>query len=290
MRRIDEKEILRRTELLSKIEPRQESIERAMMRARQALAEHKFETTGVWRTIMTSGWTKLVAAAVIIAGVLIGIKVLSSEQNAEQNIAKKEETPKQQVIQDSVGEKAQQRELKVSVELAQAEALYRAKDIAGLVAMLKSGEPETKAAVANYLAKIGDVSALEALKKLSEQWEGEEAENPFAAAVRQIEERAADETAGYEAQSKEETKGYGRTCTVCRYKDLQQRQCLLRDGRQWHSNSRVRGQAAGLSERLCPRAGLGVYVNCLPKRVCAWRPEAIHLRAREGNGHRGCGA
>ncbi len=67
MRRIDEKEILRRTDLLSKIEPAQEYTDRAITRVRKALAEQErgFETN-FWRKIMKSRLTKLAAAAVIM--------------------------------------------------------------------------------------------------------------------------------------------------------------------------------------------------------------------------------
>jgi len=54
---------------------------------------------------------------------------------------------------------------------------------------------ESKVAAANYLAKIGDLSALGPLEDLTEKWQGDPADNPFAVAVSEIRKRLEEEVA-----------------------------------------------------------------------------------------------
>ncbi|GAF78516.1 unnamed protein product, partial [marine sediment metagenome] len=64
---------------------------------------------------------------------------------------------------------------------------------AGLLDILDKGQWETKVAAANYLAKIGDLSVVGPLEKLAEEWQGDTADNPFAAAISEIRKRLEEE-------------------------------------------------------------------------------------------------
>jgi outer membrane lipoprotein-sorting protein len=74
MSKISEEEIRRRLELLSQVQPSEQSADRAVERVRSVLTEHKqalkTKNISIWRIIMKSPITKLAAAAVIVISVL----------------------------------------------------------------------------------------------------------------------------------------------------------------------------------------------------------------------------
>jgi len=81
-----------------------------------------------------------------------------------------------------------------AAELKRIEEMFAAGDIDGLLAMLSDAKfEETKIAVANYLATIGDSRAIEPLEKLSAEWTGDQQDNPFADAAATIQDRIAPE-------------------------------------------------------------------------------------------------
>ncbi len=83
---------------------------------------------------------------------------------------------------------------KLYEELNETRQMFAAGDVDGLVAILLQGQfKESKVAAANYLAKIGDLRAVGPLEKLAEEWQGDPADNPFAAAVSEIRKRLEEE-------------------------------------------------------------------------------------------------
>ena len=74
-------------------------------------------------------------------------------------------------------------------ELAEARQLFERKDLARLVRLLDSTQPETRLRAAEYLAQIGDDSALPALQRLADQWQGPAGDNPFRQAIETIQAR-----------------------------------------------------------------------------------------------------
>ncbi|MHC4648314.1 MAG: LolA family protein [Planctomycetota bacterium] len=73
MAEFDEKEILRRVEVISRIEPGAEAAGRAMQRTRQTVINTQKQKQSMWRVIMESRITRLAAAAVITIAALIGV-------------------------------------------------------------------------------------------------------------------------------------------------------------------------------------------------------------------------
>ena len=148
-----------------------------------------------WRIIMRSRTTKIAAAVTIIA-VLIGVKMLGNlAEESGREIVKQQNIPQKEVTVEvpeetkpSLDEKLQAKLAaeKVEAELKNIEQMFAAGDIPGLVGMLDKGQWETKVAAANYLAKIGDSSAIDALGSLVEKWQGDTADNPFATAISEI--------------------------------------------------------------------------------------------------------
>jgi hypothetical protein len=84
-------------------------------------------------------------------------------------------------------------EVQLAAELKRIKEMFAAGDVDGLLAMLSDAKfEETKIAVANYLAKIGDSRAIEPLEKLSAEWTGDQQDNPFADAAATIQDRIAE--------------------------------------------------------------------------------------------------
>jgi len=157
----------------------------------------------LWERIMNNPMTKYAAAAaVLIIVALAGAQVfLQSGQNQTIETALQstvDTLPLVQKQQDAgpalddavktVGLNKQQLAIR---QLEEIKEFFAAGDIDGLVAVLGNAEAgyENRIIAANFLAQIGDTQAIETLEELSRQWQGEEAENPFAAAIATIRSR-----------------------------------------------------------------------------------------------------
>jgi len=176
MSKFDEKEIVRRLELISRIEPTLEAADRAMERVRNILIDtnkqegREGSNTTVWRTIVQSKITRFAAAAVIIVAVLIGADLLIRP-----------------------GEELTIPDTRVEAEKKQIDAMAAADDVDGLVVMLSEGQFESKVLAAEYLGKIGDERALPELERLyllaEEQLPEGHEDNPFAEPIETIKSR-----------------------------------------------------------------------------------------------------
>jgi hypothetical protein len=146
---------------------------------------------------------KLAAAAVLVIGVLVGAAWLWSssiqereqiatrqKEVAEESIADKEKSDVEPVAKQVDLEKA-----KIEDRLKEVAAMFDAGDVEGLIGMLSDERPEIRIAAANYLAKIGDLSAVVALASLSKEWTGTETDNPFVKAIMEIMTRTVEEKA-----------------------------------------------------------------------------------------------
>ncbi|MEN6384882.1 MAG: DUF6263 family protein [Phycisphaerales bacterium] len=121
--------------------------------------------------IMESKITRYAAiAAVLVITAFVGAQIFTGSNNP-QNIADNTDNKVIRVISPS------------SDNLQQ---MYASGDVAGLVNELNSGSYKNKIAAANFLAKIGDQSAIESLNKLQNSWQGDENKNPFTAAMNEI--------------------------------------------------------------------------------------------------------
>jgi hypothetical protein len=73
--------------------------------------------------------------------------------------------------------------------LSVVQSYYDKRNIGGLLKFLATGPAERQARIARMLGEIGDASAIGPLQALSDAWKGEPDENPFQAAITQIESR-----------------------------------------------------------------------------------------------------
>ncbi|HSV27236.1 MAG TPA: carboxypeptidase regulatory-like domain-containing protein [Sedimentisphaerales bacterium] len=90
------------------------------------------------------------------------------------------------LYQDGAEQMAQNGRNGSAAELASVRKLYETRNIKGLTAALGTAGLEAKVAAANFLAVVGDSSAIEPLEKAGVQWKGDAAANPFTKAAAAI--------------------------------------------------------------------------------------------------------
>jgi len=142
-----------------------------------------------------------VAAAVLVVGaVLVGAVVLwlGQVQSPGPPIVKDTEPP-------VLGTEPQR-----PTEFERIRRMVSARDIDGLVAMLRGGQPDSRVAVANLLMQMGDDRAIPALQELAAEWKGDPLKNPFTDAIAAIQDRAQTEpsqapSSGTHGPDKQET-------------------------------------------------------------------------------------
>ena len=126
----------------------------------------------IWRIIMKNRMGKVVAAAVIIAAALIGMKVLFGLGEPPTHVP---------VAQPPVsGAVDENWDSQVDIELKQVQRMYAEGDVKGLAAMLAGGQFQSKLLAANYLAQMqGGAEALEALENVEAEYGKDDPANPL---------------------------------------------------------------------------------------------------------------
>jgi hypothetical protein len=192
---------------------------RALERSQQISASPK---AGIFRKITKTHIYASLAAVVIIAGALIGIRMFSGPHFSREghplagtppsgrehpdrelgqtnkvivekpaSVPAVKKTTETTVTVESVRAEAEKARRKLEGELARIEQMFKAGNVDGLITMLAEGEFESKVKAANYLAKMGAEDAIEPLEKISQEYDGRD--NPFARAAEQIKSRVAPE-------------------------------------------------------------------------------------------------
>lgn len=148
----------------------------------------------IWRKTLKI--SALAAAAVVIIGTLIGINLFSdSDRQAGNEIVTEHERGLDKAftergLHDNLGlhvkSEGQGTTLKLDMELANIEQMFKAGNVDGLVAVLVEGEFESKVASADYLARLGAIEAVESLEYLRGEHDTYGTDNPFARALVKI--------------------------------------------------------------------------------------------------------
>ncbi|MBL7154827.1 MAG: carboxypeptidase regulatory-like domain-containing protein [Phycisphaerae bacterium] len=123
----------------------------------------------------------IAAAAVLVIAAVIAAKLLIEDNDVEYVIDAPGDSGSNVAI-------APQQAV-LATELKTIEQMFASNDSAGLVSVLDRGLWESKIVAAKYLGQIGDERALATLSSLLNSWEGEAADNPFGAAIEEIESR-----------------------------------------------------------------------------------------------------
>jgi len=140
-------------------------------------------------TISKSLIAKVAVAAVILIVVLIGIKFIIAPAKEPVREVAKETTVEQQVAAPV----EETHEAKLLAELKNMELLYANGDIEGLLQILQQGQIQSKLLAANYLIKLGDVDAIEALENFIGQLDSNQLEELFAAVADELQQRSLEE-------------------------------------------------------------------------------------------------
>lgn len=144
---------------------------------------------GIWRTIMKNPLIKIAAAALIIFAVGLAISIWPKHQEDKPFVTETQNTTQKNVTSNKIKQEIKLATTEDNIlqrQLKDAEAMFAAADTKGLIEMLKTGEYEAKVAAANYLAQLGDVSAIEPLETTAEQYAGTSQDQPFVDAAEQL--------------------------------------------------------------------------------------------------------
>lgn len=186
MGKLDDAEIMRGLDAISRIMPSQQEINRAIGNLRRSLSvtggrkKGEFAAAGLWTAVLRSRVIKFAAAAAI-AGLAIGAVWMWYSRS--ETVVR----PVREVVQGQA-EKRRDNQAVLAREPAEVEHFYTARNVAGLVLMLGSEHEQVRVEAANFLADIGDGSAVEPLEKASAKWRGQ-GENPFSSAIESIKKR-----------------------------------------------------------------------------------------------------
>jgi peroxiredoxin len=117
-----------------------------------------------------------------IAAIIIIFFSLFLLNKPKDNISKHIETVKTK-LQNTVEPQVEQQKF-AAFDI---DKIAAAGDVNGLIAALSNDNQDIKTAAANYLAKLGNMKAVEPLKKQEAAWHGSPAENPFTKVITEIE-------------------------------------------------------------------------------------------------------
>lgn len=144
----------------------------------------------VERIRAAKSFTKIAAAAVIITAVLIGIEVFTGPpEKPGEKIVKPVGIPETEDVTKTVKGSVPDSDVKLQAELKKIQEMVTAGDIEGLVSMLEHGQFESRLLSAIYLAKMGDLQAVEILEKLIAEQDAEGKNNLLATVASQIRSR-----------------------------------------------------------------------------------------------------
>ncbi len=189
----EERDILRRLEMLSRVKPSAEDTQQAMDRVRNALlAEARkipLSQPSVIKLFVAHPFIRIAAAACIVIALTLGIlhKAHSARPGARP-VARTDQRQTGIIAPLPAGDTFQIAKT-LEGQLEQVDALFAAGNISGLEAVLDQGFMESKIAAAGYLKDIGTYKTIDTLAVLAKQWSGDPGNNPFAEAIRQIQDR-----------------------------------------------------------------------------------------------------
>ena|GEM_PF-6631126 len=174
-------------------------IERKVAEAiEQGGAGEAVRRVSAWRVMLKNPLVKLAAAAVIVAAVVVAVTVMRNSKSESRGLVKGQDVPENKnVVEPQRNREPELQEL-LEKQMNQIRQMVASSDIDGLVDMLDEGRPASRLAAADYLARIGDLRAIETLERLGSQWNPEDGDNPFLRAVSEIRARLDGQKGGAE--------------------------------------------------------------------------------------------
>ncbi len=139
-----------------------------------------------WKRLYYSQPARL-AAAVLIAATIVIIAMTIAPKPSAKPVAHEQPTPtihRQDTPPEVTRNDSQQDDLPALLDRAR--RMYRVGDVAGLIGLLSSETSEVSIAAADYLAQIGDATAITPLLHATQQWQDDDGENPYITAIKSI--------------------------------------------------------------------------------------------------------
>lgn len=190
MSQANDRDLLRRLEIISRIKPSPDSTARAMDRARQALldaaqapaAEPELPSKTpyvLWRPL-----TQVAIAAMVVAVISIGIVTWKQSFNRPNN-------PQAHGTQDRMQPNQELANLeRLKLEAGQIQRFAALADTQGLLGMLDTALPANQQMIARHLGSLAGPEAISPLSRLAVKWAGSATGNPFTLAISEIQSRA----------------------------------------------------------------------------------------------------
>lgn len=189
MSQAQDREILRRLEMISRIRPSDESTARAMDKARQALLEAAQapitpdEQPSRTRYIQFKPLTFAAIAAMVISVLSIGI--VAWKQSVQ---PKTPEIASRQTVQMEINPNiANTQRLKLEASLIN--SLAKLADTEALLDLLDTALPASQQLIAQQLGRLADETAIPVLSQYAVKWSGIPTANPYTQAINQIQQR-----------------------------------------------------------------------------------------------------
>ena len=188
----EDRDLLRRLEMIARVKPSTESTQRAMDRVRMRILTGSLgkEAPGprIIRWIPSNPVVRVAIAACIAIAVTLAV-VVHRPQPGARPIARS--TSDSDVTGPVTAPEVRSVAQDLQAQLRQVDALSAVRDVDGLMGMLDRGLFDARVAAAQRLAQIGDPRPVETLARLADQWKGDPAGNPFALAIQKIQGRTA---------------------------------------------------------------------------------------------------
>ena len=217
MQSTEDRDLLRRLEMIARVKPSAESTQRAMARVRTRILTGSLgsQSTGarIIRWIPSNPVVRVAIAACIAIAVTLAV-VVHRPQPGARSIARS--TSDSGVTGPVTAPEVRSVAQDLQAQLRQVDALSAARDVEGLMGMLDRGLFDARVAAAQRLAQIGDPRPVEALARLAGQWTGDPAGNPFALALEKIQGRTAAVQLAAEANAPSLPAEVGTPTTVAR--------------------------------------------------------------------------
>ena len=168
MSEVKDRELLRRLEMISRINPSPESTVRAMDRARQALLDAaqapaaEPELASKTRYIRWRPLTQAAVAAMVLATISIGIVVWKQSLNRPSELGTVKHTNPFKIDESLANLE------RLKLEAGQIRKLAALADTQGLLDMLETAQPASQQIIAEYLGNLAGPEAVPSLSRITE--------------------------------------------------------------------------------------------------------------------------
>lgn len=132
------------------------------------------------------GRAAAIAAVITITAVIILMSHSSKSKKVDKETFARQDNTRKETETITAKNLNESTNTKVREELKTVDQMYAAGDKQGLMRMLTEGQYEAKIAAANYLGTMKETDAIGQLKKLSSEYGASNPRNPFARAIRKI--------------------------------------------------------------------------------------------------------